>query len=392
MKPVRRKPCASKILGIERLEQRTVLTAPSITSAAAVSIPENQVAVETIAATSPTIPTPTLTYSISGGADAALFSIDPSSGVLAFLAAPDFELPKDAGKDNAYNLTVKVVDGNAEFTTQDLAVTITPVNDNAPVFTSPGSYNVVQQTTPVGTAVATDADLPAQTITYSITGGPDAALFSIDPSTGKLAFLTAPDFAHPTDVGTDNVYNLNVTANDGAGMTVTQATAVMVTETAPVTPPVITLNPVAGTYYLNKKHALVSPTATFVADSSVKSFAGSKLIVSITANADSGDVLSIYQYQHHHSGKIHVRGDRVFFEGRNIGRMSGGTGTNSEFDVKFNSKATQSAINQLVKQINFFADSGVATGSARTVQMQLTDLNGTVSNQATRVINVLTHP
>ncbi|MDB5390938.1 MAG: Cadherin domain protein [Planctomycetaceae bacterium] len=391
MKAVRRKPRVSNLLCVEHLEIRTVLTAPTISSPAAVSVPENQAAVETVTATDTTVPAPTLTYSVSGGADAALFSINPSTGALVFLSAPDFEHPTDAGADNIYNLNVTVNDGNSGTNTQNLVVTVTPVNDNAPVFTSPASYNLVQKTLPVGTVTATDADLPAQTITYSITGGPDAALFSINATTGKLAFLTAPDFANPTDVGKDNVYNLNVTADDGQGMTTVQATAVMVTETAPVTPPVITLNPVAGTYYLNKKHALVSPTATFVSDSSVKSFAGSKLDVSITANADSSDVLSIYQYRHH-SGKVYTRGNRVMFDGKMIGRESGGTGTNSEFSVKFTSKATEAAINQLVKQINFFADSASSVGSARTVQMQLVDLNGTVSNQATRTINVSAHP
>ena len=48
----------------------------------------------------------TLTFSISGGADAALFDIDSSSGALSFLAAPDFENPTDAGADNTYEVVV----------------------------------------------------------------------------------------------------------------------------------------------------------------------------------------------------------------------------------------------------------------------------------------------
>ena len=41
-----------------------------------------------------------LTYTISGGADEALFTIDATTGVLAFASAPDFESPGDAGGDN----------------------------------------------------------------------------------------------------------------------------------------------------------------------------------------------------------------------------------------------------------------------------------------------------
>ena len=47
------------------------------------------------------------------------------------------------------------------------------------------------------TVTATDADLPAQTLTYSIVGGADAALFTIDAATGALSFIAAPDFEAP---------------------------------------------------------------------------------------------------------------------------------------------------------------------------------------------------
>jgi serralysin len=41
----------------------------------------------------PDLPAPTFVYSIAGGADAALFTINASTGALAFVAAPDFEAP-----------------------------------------------------------------------------------------------------------------------------------------------------------------------------------------------------------------------------------------------------------------------------------------------------------
>jgi hypothetical protein len=41
------------------------------------------------------------------------------------------------------------------------------------------------------TVTATDADLPAQTLSYSIVGGADAAKFAINASTGALSFVTA---------------------------------------------------------------------------------------------------------------------------------------------------------------------------------------------------------
>lgn len=106
-------------------------TTPAIISngggaTASVSTPENTTAVTTVTATDPD--SGTLTYSIGGGPDAALFGIDGSNRALAFLAAPDFENPTDSGTNNVYDVTVQVSDGLLA-STQAIAVTVTPVND-----------------------------------------------------------------------------------------------------------------------------------------------------------------------------------------------------------------------------------------------------------------------
>ncbi|MGB8434535.1 MAG: DUF2341 domain-containing protein [Burkholderiales bacterium] len=110
-------------------------TAPTITSdgggaSASVNAAENQTAVTTVSATDPDVPT-TLTYSIAGGADAARFAIDGTTGVLTFLVAPDFETPTDAGANNVYDVFVRASDG-ALFDDQAIAVSVTNVNE-APV-------------------------------------------------------------------------------------------------------------------------------------------------------------------------------------------------------------------------------------------------------------------
>ena len=48
-------------------------------------------------------------YEISGGADQSFFTIDRNTGALGFVSSPDFENPKDANRDNSYEVTVKVV-------------------------------------------------------------------------------------------------------------------------------------------------------------------------------------------------------------------------------------------------------------------------------------------
>ncbi len=72
---------------------------------------------------------------------------------------------------------------------------------------------VVEGNTTVGTISATDAD--GHTLTYSISGGADAALFTIDTATGDLSFLAAPVYATPADSDTNNVYEVTVSVTDG---------------------------------------------------------------------------------------------------------------------------------------------------------------------------------
>lgn len=113
-----------------------------------------------------------------------------------------------------------VNDGTGSASTGTFSLTISAVNDNAPVITSNGggasaTVNVAEGVTAVTTVVATDADLPAQTLTYSIVGGADLSLFSISSTTGVLSFVTGLDFETPIDVGANNVYDLIIRVEDG---------------------------------------------------------------------------------------------------------------------------------------------------------------------------------
>jgi len=65
-----------------------------------------------------------LTYSLSGGSDKLLFSLDATSGILSFVTAPDFEQPADANHDNVYEVEVTVADGKDGKATQSVQVTV----------------------------------------------------------------------------------------------------------------------------------------------------------------------------------------------------------------------------------------------------------------------------
>ncbi len=71
-----------------------------------------------------------LTYTIIGGADAGAFNIDGATGVLTFKSVPNFENPGDYDGDNEYEVTVQADDGEAEFNTSSITLTIAVYNVN----------------------------------------------------------------------------------------------------------------------------------------------------------------------------------------------------------------------------------------------------------------------
>lgn len=164
------------------------------------------------------------------------FTFNASSGAWTYTldnAATNVQALK--ATDTVYDtLTVMSNDGTAS---QTINITIHGTND-APVIDSHSgvdlvSLSVAENTTAVTTVHATDIDSP--TITYTIDGGADAALFTVNSSTGALSFINAPDFENPLDAGHDNHYNVTVKASDGT-LFDTQAFDIAVTDVTETLP------------------------------------------------------------------------------------------------------------------------------------------------------------
>ncbi|MEZ6135352.1 MAG: cadherin domain-containing protein [Pirellulaceae bacterium] len=99
-------------------------------------------------------------------------------------------------------------------------MTITPVNDNSPVITSNGGgdtadINVAENVLFITTVSASDLDLPAQTLVYSVGGGADGVLFDIDSVTGELNFVSLHDREMHEDSDMNGVYEVLVVVSDG---------------------------------------------------------------------------------------------------------------------------------------------------------------------------------
>ncbi|MHB2169957.1 LamG-like jellyroll fold domain-containing protein [Alsobacter sp. R-9] len=103
-----------------------------------------------------------------------------------------------------------------------------PAYNVAPVITSASTFSVAENTTAVATLTATDSDT-GSTLTWSITGGADSGKFTINSSTGALAFASAPDYETPTDADTNNVYVVQVSVTDGTATT-NQTISVTITD------------------------------------------------------------------------------------------------------------------------------------------------------------------
>jgi hypothetical protein len=158
-----------------------------------VNVAENTTAVGTFAASSGSSP---ITYSV-GGTDAALFSINSSTGVVAFLSAPNFE-----SGSNTKNIIVTATNAHGN-DSQNITVNVTNVVE-APVMPADRARTVIEGKTIVGNTGASFVD---GSITYT-KSGTNHALFNINASTGALTFIS------PAVIGD---YSVTVTATNSAG-------------------------------------------------------------------------------------------------------------------------------------------------------------------------------
>ncbi|WP_139228556.1 autotransporter outer membrane beta-barrel domain-containing protein [Planctomicrobium piriforme] len=131
---------------------------------------------------------------------------------------------------------------------------------------------------------------------------------------------------------------------------------------------------------------LVDYDAT-VSDSDSPNFAGGKLTIAISANAQSTDVLSIRNLGIG-AGKIGVQGTNVTYGGVVIGTFTGGT-NKVGLNVTFNSNATPQAVQTLLRNITFKSTLTAPVTAARTIRAILTDGEGGTSAAVTKTIRIV---
>ncbi|MEM9062531.1 MAG: Ig-like domain-containing protein, partial [Pseudomonadota bacterium] len=171
-----------------------------------------------------------VTYSIAGGPDAGLFSVDSVTGELSFNDPPDFEAPADSDANNTYFVDITVADALGS-NTQRVEINVTNDTsddlDDAPNITAPVPlvpFQPVRQfLSTISQGVVTDVqaeddDIPnGDTLEFQLFGE-DAALFDINSATGEISLdnpLTDPFGSFDGDA----VYEIVVLVEDSTGLT-----------------------------------------------------------------------------------------------------------------------------------------------------------------------------
>ncbi|ESQ87280.1 hypothetical protein ABAC460_19855 [Asticcacaulis sp. AC460] len=108
------------------LTATVVNPAPAFTSGATADFAENDSGTVYQAAASTVTGSP-IVWTLSG-TDAALFEIDDETGVVTFLASPDYEAPEDSDGNNVYNIAIRASAGGYS-TDQAVAITITDIGE-----------------------------------------------------------------------------------------------------------------------------------------------------------------------------------------------------------------------------------------------------------------------
>ncbi|WP_175304539.1 tandem-95 repeat protein [Candidatus Nitrospira nitrificans] len=189
-----------------------------------------------------------LTYSIGTGPAYGRLELTTAPGVSALtftqadIAANRLVYVHDGSETTSDSFTFTVSDGvGGTLGATTMTLTITPVNDT-PTVTSGGgastaAVNVAENVSAVTIVTGADVDLPAQTLTYGLSGGADQARFTINAVTGALSFTSPPDFEVATDVNGDNIYVVQIQVTDSQGASTIQTIQVTVMNVAEGAPP-----------------------------------------------------------------------------------------------------------------------------------------------------------
>ena len=312
----------------------------------------------------------TLSYALSSVNDAAsLFTVD-SMGVVSSVEIIDYE------NWQQINLTVRAIDVAGNFDVAYIFITVSDVNDNAPMFDSPAMYSVnVSESASVNysifTVTATDADSSSNgLITYGIDNINDSVnLFGIDPDDGSITLLS------PLDFEATSSYSLTVIAVDAGTPSLTGSAFVQVNIIdANDESPVLKIITPQVTYTENSNEILVATDIEIVDnDGPLHPLMGA------TITLDAGECrLSSNELQEvcpqSQSTCVSYCAERLTFD-RNLLSMYSLTeqSTSTDHAVFITGNASESSYQEILRSCAYVNDADEPYAGDRTVSFQVTD-------------------
>jgi autotransporter-associated beta strand protein len=169
----------------------------------------------TASATDSDIPANTLAYSLDTAPTG--MTIDSGTGAISWT-------PAEADGPGVYTVKVVATDNGTPSlsTTNSFTVTVNELN-SAPLLTVPANQTVNEQTLLSVSASASDSDIPANTLTFSLPSAP--AAMTIDPNTGALSWTPSE-----SDGPAVHTVAVAVTDNGTPSLSVTNTFTVTVNE------------------------------------------------------------------------------------------------------------------------------------------------------------------
>ena len=143
----------------------------------------------------------------------------------------------------------------------------------APTFTNSTTFSFAENSATSSNAATITVN---ESSTIIINSGNDSALFTVvtsDSVTARIRFLSSPNFESPTDVGSNNGYELSIRATDTAGNVANQSITITVTNVNEA--PTIGINSSASTHSITQAEnstSVITYTASDVDAGSSLSF------------------------------------------------------------------------------------------------------------------------
>ncbi|MBN3924983.1 DUF4347 domain-containing protein [Nostoc sp. NMS4] len=196
---------------------------------------------------------------------------------------------------------------------------------------------------------------------------------------GSLIFNSDGSFTYTPNAGFQGIDAFSYKANDAIADSNIATVSLYVGNQAPT----VTLSSTNPTYYENAPGIFIDPNAT-VADFDSQDFDFGKLTVHFSNIATVDDRLII---QNSTTNQIQVNDTSILYDNSLIATFSGGIGT-QDLVISFNSKATPTAVQALLRSVSYTNISENPSTTPRTISFVLTDGDGGTSTTVSKTINV----